>query len=142
MFNQKCYDGEEWCIEANSNVLLSFKNDKVAIVIELLFTIVVFVSFPCMLYPIRRSVLQFTHLDKKINIDTKKGYAIYNLVGLAITLVCLIVATFLSKVTDIQSFTANLLGIVLYAMSGVMLWYKKGRKPIKTLKELNDAEEG
>eukprot|EP00703_Trepomonas_sp_PC1_P002531 JAP94075.1 Amino acid transporter family protein [Trepomonas sp. PC1] len=126
------------CLNANSNVLLSFGEDIAAVVIELLFSIVVFVSFPCMLYPIRKSVIMFMKLD--IDMNTKKGYLKYNAVGLGITLVCLFVAVFLDDVGQIQSFTANLLGIILYAMSGVMLWYKSGQKPENVIVGLNDDE--
>ena len=87
------------CLNANSNVLLSFGNDTAAVIIELLFSVVVFVSFPCMLYPIRKSVIQFTKL--KIDVDTKVGYLKYNAVGLAITLVCLLTAVFLDDVGQI-----------------------------------------
>ena len=103
MFNQgpSCKEGETWCIPANGNVLLTFTNDKAATIIELLYSVVIFVSYPCLLYPIRRSILAFTKLDKKINVDTCKGYLWYTLVGLIITCVCLIVAIFLDDVGDI-----------------------------------------
>lgn len=139
MFNQQC-NGETWCIPANGNVLLSFTNDKTATIIEFIYSVVVFVSFPCLMYPIRRSVLRFTRLDRRIDVDTPKGYLYYSLVGLAITLVCLLTAVFLDDISDIQSFTANLLGIILYALSGVMLWYKRGRRPIRPLEEVQAEE--
>lgn len=128
MFDRTCEGVESGCVLANSNILLSF-TDTSAYVIELLFSVVVFVSFPCMLYPIRKSILTFSGMGN-VDINTAKGYWIYNGVGLAVTAVCLLLATVLDAIDEIQAFTANLLGIVLYCISAVMLWYKDGQRPI------------
>ena len=80
----------------NSNVLLTFTGDIWANIIELLFSIVVFVSFPCMLYPIRKSVMTFMHCND-LDLDKKGDYAIYNIIGFCVTVICLIVATCLTS---------------------------------------------
>ena len=73
---------------------------------------------------------------RPLNLNVGKDYAIYNAIGFAITLVCLCTAVFLDDISQIQSFTANLLGIILYALSGLMLWYKKDSEPIARIKEI------
>ncbi|KAH0571426.1 Amino acid transporter family protein [Spironucleus salmonicida] len=127
------------CFSIQSNVLLAFTGDISATVIELLFSLVVFVSFPCMLYPIRKSIADFFKIDA--NVNTKKGYLKFNLIGFIVTIICLIICSFLNGIDEIQSFTANLLGIVLYGLSGVMLWYKIGRTPIHQINVIDDAEQ-
>ncbi|KAH0576308.1 Amino acid transporter family protein [Spironucleus salmonicida] len=112
------------CFQINSNVILAFAGDQTATVIMLLFSIVVFVSFPCMLYPIRRSIIQFFKIDA--DLATFKGYLKYNIIGFSVTIVCIVITSFLSAIDEIQSFTSNLLGMFLYGMSGLMIWYKQG----------------
>ncbi|CAL6002564.1 Amino_acid transporter family protein [Hexamita inflata] len=133
MFDQTC-TGQIGCIKANPNILLTFTGDTAAVVIELLFSIVVFVSFPCMLYPIRKSVLTFTKLNGE-------NFWIYNSVGFGITVLCLLIAVFLDDVSQIQSFSANLMGIILYGVSGVMLWYKINEKVQGDAEEMGLVED-
>lgn len=61
MFNEHCTldDKEKGCIPINSNVLLSFSNDLFMTVIMLLYSIVILVSYPCMLFSVRESVMNW-----------------------------------------------------------------------------------
>ncbi len=49
-----------------------------------------------MLYPIRRSVMTFMKCND-LDLNNKGDYAIYNIIGFCVTVICLIVATCLTS---------------------------------------------
>lgn len=76
--------------------MLTFTGDVSANVIELLFAAVVCICFPCMLYPIRKSVMTFMHCND-LDLNKKGDYAIYNVIGFCVTVICLIIGTCLNS---------------------------------------------
>lgn len=58
MFDLDCKPEDAGCIKIDGNVLLNFgSEDMLMTIIKLLYSIVILVSFPCMLFPVRESLL-------------------------------------------------------------------------------------
>ncbi|CAL6108457.1 Amino_acid transporter family protein [Hexamita inflata] len=80
------------------------------------------------------------HLKKETQLFTRKKFT-QNYFHSKITVLCLLIAVFLDDVSQIQSFSANLMGIILYGVSGVMLWYKINEKVQGDAEEMGLVED-
>ena len=89
-------------------------------VIKLLYAIVVLVSYPCMLFPMRECVMNWFNFNK----NTKKGYFWFVVIGLLITVLCCGIAILIPDNDQVFSIVANIFGIILVELVGLMLWYK------------------
>lgn len=124
MFDRSCTKEQklEGCIPVDGNILLNFGPEDVPMtIIKLLYSIVILVSFPCMIFPVKVTMsTNWFHLD----IDTKMGYFYFCLIGIVVTLVCLGLSVVIPNIDKVSSLTANIFGIVINELVAVFIWYK------------------
>ena len=122
MFSFKCADGtlDVTCQQMLNNILSSFKNDTMMTVFKLLYSIVVLVSFPCMLFPMRETVLAWFSINK----NTKRGYIYFCIIGWTISLICCTLGILIPAIDKVFSLTGNIFGVILMECMGVFIWYK------------------
>lgn len=142
MFNRSCTEEEvsQGCIAINGNILLTFGDDMAMIIIKLLYAIVVLVSFPCMIYPVRASICGWFKIDKfngkkthpnmtreerkQLPINIRLGYLWYILIGLIVIIIVTIIAIAIPDIDKVLSIIANIFGLVIYEVHEVWVWFK------------------
>ena len=141
MFDRDCNEvTDRPCVLINSNILLSFVGDMAMVIIRILYAIVILVSFPCMLYPIRTSICEWFSIDKyngkkkypHMTADARKklprrirnGYGYYILAGFIVLFIVTVLAVFVPEIDRILSITSNIFGLILYELHAVFVWFK------------------
>ena len=89
-------------------------------VFKLLYSIVVLVSFPCMLFPMRETILAWFSINK----NTKRGYIYFCIIGWTISLICCMLGILIPAIDKVFSLTGNIFGVILMECMGVFIWYK------------------
>lgn len=108
------------CLDIKENILLMFKGDTAITIIRLLYALVILVSYPVMLFPMRSSIAEWFHVDKY----TKRGYLWYLLIGFVVTAISMLLAIAIPQIDVVLSIASNLAGILLYECLAVVAWYK------------------
>lgn len=142
MFNRSCPTSpvDEECIPINANILLTFGDDIAMIIIKLLYAIVVIVSFPCMIYPVRASICRWFNIDKfngkktypnmtkeeqkQLPLNIRYGYLWYILIGLIILIFVTIIAIVIPDIDKVLTITANIFGLIIFQLHEVYVWFK------------------
>ncbi|TNJ28556.1 Amino acid transporter family [Giardia muris] len=125
MLNRSCpnssTDGtQQDCILINSNILLSFKDDVAMTIVMLLYSVVIFTSFPMMLYPIRANIMSWF----RITDATRCNYLYFVLIGFILTVFCATISILIPNIDKVLSIITNLFGVVIFELFPLFTAYK------------------
>lgn len=115
----------------NENILVSFSPQNYTMTVcRLLYAIVILLSYVVILFPPRRIILYYLHLEKE---TSKKGAIAYYTIGIAIVCISVVLSIFIPSITLILSCVSSILGIgIRYLIPLYVMYYRKfvrGRSP-------------
>lgn len=104
-----------------ANVLISFPPSNIYMtVIRLLYAFVVALSFAIIMFPIRVIIMSWWNIDKQ----TRKGHIIFITIGVSLTVVAVLMSTFIPSIDTVFNAIAALFGIAVYWLVPLFIRWK------------------
>lgn len=104
-----------------ANVLISFPPSNIYMtVIRLLYAFVVALSFAIIMFPIRVIIMSWWNIDKQ----TRKGSIIFVIIGISLTILAVLMSTFIPSIDTVFNAIAALFGIAVYWLVPLFIRWK------------------
>ncbi|EFO63372.1 Hypothetical protein GLP15_1841 [Giardia lamblia P15] len=104
-----------------ANVLISFPPSNIYMtVIRLLYAFVVALSFAIIMFPIRVIIMSWWNIDKQ----TRKGNIIFITIGVSLTILAVLMSTFIPSIDTVFNAIAALFGIAVYWLVPLFIRWK------------------